>query len=441
VSVDEALQRLIELGTSAGESADAVRAESAALTAAVVGRPAAQAWATAFGAQPVAFDASLNAAQSFTRRATPVLARLVNAGAPGAPDYAQALAELASAGCSLGQPSLTSVGNASIIAAAQLGAIPVAGRPTPIPPPACESPTARDQPAIGPAAPQKTLAELLAELDALVGLEAVKNEVRRQSEVLRIAKLRAGKHLADVPMTRHLVFVGNPGTGKTTVARLVADIFRALGVLAVGQLVECDRSSLVAGYVGQTAIKTAEMAQKAVGGALFIDEAYALAEDDFGAEAVATLVKAMEDHRDELVVIVAGYPEPMVGFIDTNPGLASRFRRTLEFADYSDAELVEIFLRITAAADFEPTPGCLADLRRVLLVTVRDRGFGNARFIRNLFEAAVVRQAWRLRDQPDPTVAQLRELTDADLSDPLPSPASAVAQVEAGTIDSRPVTP
>ncbi|HYU67135.1 MAG TPA: AAA family ATPase, partial [Jatrophihabitantaceae bacterium] len=265
--------------------------------------------------------------------------------------------------------------------------------------------------------PPKTLDELLAELDELIGLDDVKTEVRHQAEVLRVAKLRTAKKLREPAITRHLGFVGNPGTGKTTVARLVSGIYRALGVLDKGQLVESDRSSLVAGYVGQTALKTTEVVGKAIGGALFIDEAYALADDEFGEEAIETLVKQMEDHRDELVVIVAGYPGPMQGFIDANPGLASRFRLTLTFDDYSDDQLAEIFARIADGSDFTPTDDATQRLRQILTLTPRDTGFGNARFVRNLFEAAVVRQAWRLRDEPDPSVEQLRALVADDLGE------------------------
>ena len=271
-----------------------------------------------------------------------------------------------------------------------------------------------DQPA-EPEPEPKTLQELLAELDALTGLTEVKAEIHRQVAVLRVEGLRQRAGLKSVTITRHLVFVGNPGTGKTTVARLVGGIYRALGLLSKGQLVEVDRSELVAGYLGQTAMKTAEVVVSAAGGVLFIDEAYSLAGDQYGTEAVDTLVKEMEDRRDDLVLIVAGYPDPMVLFITQNPGLASRFRTTIEFADYTDDELVDIFTGLAQAADYDVTPDCVERFRTILLATPRGSSFGNGRFARNLLEAAIGRHAWRLRDIAEPTVTQLRELLPEDL--------------------------
>jgi hypothetical protein len=289
------------------------------------------------------------------------------------------------------------------------------GQPTQAAPPAeAEKPAEAEAPK-EPEVPPKSLGELLAELDALVGLEAVKGEIHRQVAVLKIEAKREAAGLKVPTITRHLVFVGNPGTGKTTVARLVAGIYRALGLLTQGQLVEVDRSELVAGYLGQTAMKTADVVKSAVGGVLFIDEAYSLAGDQYGTEAVDTLVKEMEDRRHDLVVIVAGYPEPMAFFIAQNPGLASRFRTTIEFADYSDDELVGIFRVLAEGADYDLPDDVEARFREMLKGIRRGPTFGNGRYSRNVLEAAIGQHAWRLRDIEEPTVEQLRTLAPEDL--------------------------
>ena len=264
--------------------------------------------------------------------------------------------------------------------------------------------------------PERPVEEILAELDELIGLDHVKGEVRRLTSLIRVQQLRAEHDLPVIETSKHLVFVGNPGTGKTTVARLLSEVYRSLGVVERGHLVETDRADLVAGFVGQTAAKTQTVLESAVGGTLLIDEAYALArggDNDFGREAIDTLVKFMEDHRDELAVVVAGYPVEMQQLIDTNPGLQSRFARTLEFPDYTTDELTAIFALIAGKQEYRLADDAGARLAAVIEDEPRGRGFGNARFVRNVFEQAVALHAVRLGDVASPTRDQLMTL-DAD---------------------------
>ena len=276
-------------------------------------------------------------------------------------------------------------------------------------------------PAEEPLEPPRPLEELLAELDSLVGLAPVKAEVKLVTNLLRVARLRRERNLPTVEHSHHLVFTGNPGTGKTTVARLLAQIYRTLGVVEKGHLVETDRSGLVAGFVGQTAIKVKQVFESAMQGILLIDEAHALArgqEHDFGHEAIDMIVKLMEDHRDEIVLIVAGYPDEMADFLDANPGLRSRFPKTIFFEDYTDEELVQIFEGMCRKAHYRPTAEAKERVRAFVAAQPRDRGFGNARLVRNLFEAAVARQATRVVELGDVSDEQLVALEAPDIPVP-----------------------
>ena len=248
---------------------------------------------------------------------------------------------------------------------------------------------------------------LMAELDSLVGLESVKKDVKSTMNLIKVRKLRQQNDLPTPPMSMHMVFMGNPGTGKTTVARLVGGLYAAIGALEKGQLIEVDRSGLVAGYVGQTAIRTQEVISSALGGVLFIDEAYSLSsggENDFGREAIETLLKAMEDHRDNLVVICAGYSEPMQGFLDSNPGLESRFNKYIYFEDYNGEQLNAIFHGLCSKNGYELDEEAEAYSKEFFdaMYNDRDENFGNGRDVRNQFEDMIVRQANRVAAMEDP---------------------------------------
>jgi AAA+ superfamily predicted ATPase len=273
--------------------------------------------------------------------------------------------------------------------------------------------------------PAKDVDTLMEELNSMVGLSGVKQDISNLVNLLKVRKMREENGMKQPSVSLHMVFSGNPGTGKTTVARLLAEIYNGLGVLSKGQLVEVDRGGLVVGYVGQTAVKTNEVIESALGGILFIDEAYTLTsnkgEGDFGQEAVDTLLKAMEDHRDDLIVIVAGYPDLMEEFLDSNPGLRSRFNKFIFFEDYTGSQLMDIFRSMCEKQEYRLTAD--ADAYALEYWNAKADGhqenFANAREVRNFMEQAISRQATRIVSMKNITKEDLELLDVCDLRDNL----------------------
>ena len=284
--------------------------------------------------------------------------------------------------------------------------------------------------------PEEPEEDPMEQLDGLIGLTTIKRDVKELTDFVSVQKMRKEEGLKSVPVSLHLVFTGNPGTGKTTVARIIGKLYKKIGVLPKGQLVEVDRSGLVAGYVGQTALKTQDKIAEAMGGVLFIDEAYSLAQKDdaFGQEAIDTILKAMEDYRDELVVIVAGYTKPMEKFINSNPGLKSRFNKYIEFPDYTVDELEQIFYMNCRKYDYHVEEDAGRHIREMITLAklTKQENFANAREVRNLFEKIITNQAQRVRLIESPSHDDMMTITMEDLPSAIDDDGDGVPDAPAG---------